>query len=351
MKKIFLLLVLFVLPLSVFAIPGVVSPIPTEAGQYVYYKDSSFTWETYIGFIQYDEATYGIRYYAPKPETGSSDIEILITIDATQDYVLMTGEKIVSDVIMDDNTVINYLHDIFYELAPRRKNVEFDYILPEVNAKCATTKKTVHNDFYQYGGDVLIEYDLYIPVFNVRSIKSGENIVFEAVTMGQLTETGDSSFSDFKGFPVLPAKTKNDSLVIDDMDSKWVEQNGFAFIGSESMFFMYDAELPSDFMQQYNISAYDYMSKDFSMSRTGSYVYLPEQEIRGVDEVLVVSNTIYMPDLNQYIKDFKILQENSIKSETESEMELYNIVLLSSFYEVYYSNKEDFDELLNSFIN
>ena len=350
MKKIFLLLVLCVLPLTLFAIPGVVSLIPTESGQYVYYKDSSFAWETYIGFIQYDESTYGIRYYAPQPETGSSDIEILITIDASQDYVLMTGEKIVSDVTMDDNTVINYLHDIFYELAPRRKNVEFDYVLPELNTTLASTKKIVHDDFYQYGGDVLIEYDLHIPIFNLRSIKSGEKIVFEVVTMGQLTETGDTSFSNFKGFPLKPAKTKDVSLVIEDMDSKWVNQDGFFFIGSEALLYNYGAEIPSDFKETYNVSIFDFMAKDFSLSGIDSYVYLPDQEVKVVGgDTLVVSNVIYMPKLNQFTRDFKVLKPTHEK--TDSGNELYSVILLSAFYELYYSNQDSFDELLKSFIN
>ena len=347
MKKIFFTVALFLLTFSLFAIPGVVDIIPTESGQYVYYKDSSFTWEAYIGFIQYNAETYGIRYYAPQPETGSNDIEILITIDSTIDYVLMTGEKIVSTVTMDDNTVINYLHDIFYELVPRRKKVDFDYIVPKTDIEFAQTKKTIHDDFYQYGGEVLMEYDLNIPIFNLRSITSDNKKVFEAVTIGQLTETGDPAFANFKGFPQLPEKTKNPELVIEDLASKWINQEGFLFIGNKALLYSYDVEFPGNFNESHNFSIYDFIAKDFSLSGLDSYVYLPEQKIEIIGNTLVISNAIYIPALNQYTKDYKVLKpyEN-----IENTTQLYNIALLSAFHETYYSNKEDFDKTINSFI-
>lgn len=347
MKKLFLLLVLCVMPFSLFAIPGVVDIIPTNSGQYVYYRDYGFTWETYIGFIQYDEATYGVRYYAPNPDLGSQDIEILLTIDPTQDYVLMTGEKIVSDVTMDDNTMINYLHDMFYELAPRRKNVVLDYVAPELDTELATTKQFVHDDFFQYGGSVLMEYDLHIPIFNLRSIKSGNEIVLEAVTMGQLTETGDPAFSNFKGFPTLPSKEPNSELVIKDLENQWLDEGGgFYFIGSESMLFSYDAEFPVNFVDSYNVSVYDFIAKDFSLSGLDSYVYLPEQKVELVNDSLVVTNSIYMPVMNQFTKDIKILKSYE---ESATELQLYNITLFSSFHEIYYSNEAEFNDFLDSF--
>ncbi len=348
MKKIFFVLVLSVMTCSLFAIPGVNMPIPTNSGQYVYYKDYSFTWETYIGFIQYDESTYGIRYYAPDPGVGSKDIEILITIDPSQDYVLMTGEKIVSEVTMDDNTVINYLHDLFYELAPRRKNITFEYVPPKFDTELANTKHVIYEDFYQYGGSVCMEYDLHIPIFNLRSIKSGNKIVFEAVTMGQLTESTDNSFHNFKGFPVLPDTNVDKALVIDDMENQWVHNGGgFYFIGSESMFFSYDAELPANFVDTYSISVFDFIAKDFSLSGIDSYVYIPEQKIEIVNDSLVVTNSIYMPAMNQFTRDTKILKSYE---DSETDLQVYNITLLSSFHEVYYSNEKEFENLIESFV-
>ena len=47
--------------MSLFAVPGFESYLPDASGQYVYYRDYSFTRESYIGILTYDEATYQVR--------------------------------------------------------------------------------------------------------------------------------------------------------------------------------------------------------------------------------------------------------------------------------------------------
>lgn len=43
---------------SLFALPAVSRQIEDASGEYVFYRDYSFTRESYIGFLFYDEATY-----------------------------------------------------------------------------------------------------------------------------------------------------------------------------------------------------------------------------------------------------------------------------------------------------
>ena len=74
MRKV-LISICFVLMISVcFAIPGVEAVFPISSGEYVYYRDYTFPTETYIGFLQYDDGTLAIRYYAKNPESGLGDI-------------------------------------------------------------------------------------------------------------------------------------------------------------------------------------------------------------------------------------------------------------------------------------
>ena len=69
MKKLILsILTSIILSVAVTALPGVTQFIPDSAGEYVYYRDSSFTRESYIGLLMYDEATYQIRYFAPQDD-------------------------------------------------------------------------------------------------------------------------------------------------------------------------------------------------------------------------------------------------------------------------------------------
>jgi hypothetical protein len=66
MKKVVCSSVLFILLFcsGLFALPGIDEWMPTVSGEYVYYRDYTFTDETYIGFLQYDAGTYAVRYYS-----------------------------------------------------------------------------------------------------------------------------------------------------------------------------------------------------------------------------------------------------------------------------------------------
>ena len=65
MKK-FILTFFMIFSLNcLFALPGVQQLLPDQSGQFVYYRDSSFDRESYVGIIYFDEATYGLRYFAP----------------------------------------------------------------------------------------------------------------------------------------------------------------------------------------------------------------------------------------------------------------------------------------------
>ncbi len=354
MKKILLTIPFLFLALFVFAIPGVTDVMPTESGQFVYYRDYSFTTETYIGFLQYDKGTYAIRYYAPRPEIGSSEIELLITIDTSQNYVLMTGEKIVSNVTMDDNTTINYLHDLFYEFASRRKKVNFPVVastdLEKLRSLANTLQDSIvtkNEDYFQYGGDVTIEYDFSIPIFNLRNITSGKDILFEAVTMGQLITSQDTSFIDFKGFSDLPTEKVNTNLTKRNIDSLWEErESNFFFIDDDALMYSYDIEMTQEFFTDQSYGIFDFLKRKLSLSIAPSYVYLPAQSVYEENDSLIVSNIIYLPESNTFTKDTKIIKP---PKESTGGVSVYLLTSISAFHEYYYANKDYFDDKITSF--
>ncbi len=348
MKKIYVVLLLIFTSVNLFSIPGVQDIMPTESGEYIYYRDYTFTTETYIGFLQYDEGTYSIRYYAPNPGAGSSEIELLISLDPEQDYVLMTGERIVSKVTMDDNTTINYLHDMFYEFASRRKKITFP-IEDSLNTKALSntlqqSKVLKNEDYYQYGGEVSIEYDYAIPIFNLRSITNNGEKLLEVVTMGRLIEQTDTSFWKFKGFPVLPEKSQDNSLKQNNIDSLWTEnETNFYFIENDALLYSYDIEIGADFFEGQKYGVYNYLSRELSLSNPPSFIFLPEQSMYEENNSLVISNVVYLPESNTYTKDTKIINH---KSENTS---LYTLTALNAFYAYYFANEEYFKKKIKSF--
>lgn len=182
---------------GLFAFPGIQSLFPTSSGQYVYYRDYTFPEETYIGFLQYDEGTYAIRYFTPTATNGTLPIiEMYLTVNTEVDYADITGEKINSPISQNDTEIMNYMHDLLYEFAARRR---------KLNGADFFSTVTSNEDFMQFGGDVSITWDFYIPVFNLHSI-TDENgdLLFEAVKTGTLTNNNDQSFASFIGIENIP---------------------------------------------------------------------------------------------------------------------------------------------------
>lgn len=196
-RKTLLVLLFISLAAGLFAFPGIQSLFPTSSGQYVYYRDYTYPEETYFGFLQYDEGTYAIRYYTPAPSNGALPIiEMYLTVNTEVDYVDITGEVINSPFTANDTEIMNYMHDLLYEFAARRHKINdadfFDTVITS-------------EEYIQFGGNVTIDWDFYIPIFNLHSI-TDENgdVLLEAVTVGALSNNNDQSFASFSGFEDVP---------------------------------------------------------------------------------------------------------------------------------------------------
>lgn len=199
LHKLFSLSALSLLALPLFALPGVNSYIPDQSGEYVYYQDTTFARPTYAGFLFYNDSQYALRYYAAadaKTKQDEVDIELLISINPENEKLDFTGELVVKD---GESTLINYLHDLFYDLTAKRKKAG-DIKGDEVTS----------NDFYEmFGGAVVMKFNSLVPIFNVKSIQNdaGEEQL-KLVTVGALQDSQDTSFDDFKGFPSKMADKK-----------------------------------------------------------------------------------------------------------------------------------------------
>lgn len=184
------------------ALPGFSPSVKDVPGEFVYYQDRTFERESYIGFLMYDEKTYSARYYAPSDKKAGKpelNVTIYFTVDPAENHIELTGEKIISSRTPEDSEIINYIHDMLYELSARR-----------IKAGDIPDKAAVHDDFMQFGGSVTVFYDSCVPLFNIRRIESAsEKIEFSVVTAGQLRSSEDKTFAEFKGFPKNSTKKKH----------------------------------------------------------------------------------------------------------------------------------------------
>lgn len=184
------------------ALPGFSPSVKDAPGEFVYYQDRTFERESYIGFLMYDEKTYSARYYAPSDKKAGKpelNVTIYFTVDPAENHIELTGEKIISSRTPEDSEIINYIHDMLYELSARR-----------IKAGDIPDKVAVHDEFMQFGGSVTVFYDSCVPLFNIRRIESASGkIEFSVVTAGQLRSSEDKTFAEFKGFPKNSTKKKH----------------------------------------------------------------------------------------------------------------------------------------------
>ena len=190
------------------ALPGFTPYIKDVSGEYVYYQDKTFSRESYIGFLYYNDSAYGVRYYAPEDKNAhlaEKSIEILFSIDPAADHVELTGEKIITPITPSDTDLVNYIHDMFYELNSRRIKVGTvlsNDSLYTVDNTFELAGMSVPCDFPQFGGSVEIIYDNLVPLFNIKAIVGADGKqLLQTVTTGLLHSSSDKSFSFFRGMP------------------------------------------------------------------------------------------------------------------------------------------------------
>ena len=206
MKKSILSIILFTLTLTAHALPGFTSFIPDNSGEYVYYRDYTFTRESYVGILYYDESTVQVRYFAPQDNETllpQKNIAILMSINPDAPYWEMTGERIISTILpgTEDTDLVNYLHDLMYEFSAHRIKAD------EINARDVK----IFQDYEQFGGSVAMIYDCIIPLFNIKNIESADGMCqLQCCTIGQLKNSSDPSFDTFEGCPdsAVPAAEK-----------------------------------------------------------------------------------------------------------------------------------------------
>ena len=347
-KTILSIITTILLTTSVFALPGFTSFIPDSAGEYVYYRDTSFTRASYIGILGYDDSTIQIRYFAPQDDAAmlpAKEIAILLTVDPKADFWNMTGEKIISTILpdTDDTDIVNYLHDLLYEFSARR--------ISQVAVESG--KEIVDQDYAQFGGKVALTFDARIPLFNIRTIanEKGEK-VFDCVTIGTIKSSEDKSFEAFKGVSApKPAVTKETRKATKSkvckfenrqvtLDEDWEQKmENFWTLGNDSLITM--SILPK--VAENKVLNDLYVERKLLESTEGSYTDFQNCEItytQAKDSYKIVS-TSYFPESNINVCLTKLLTRNK-----EGGFDYFSI---STYQAAYLKSPSYFDKIVKSY--
>ena len=366
-KKLYLLFItlLVILPLS--AMSGFSPYIIDESGEFVFYKDSSFTRESYIGLLCYDEATFQIKYYAPKNQEkslGEKEIALLVTVNTDEPYMELTGEKIISQILPDteDVDIVNYLHDILYEFSAHRILADEELILSlESKNFLKNPEKTLIQNYEQFGGNVAITYNALIPFFNIKEIKAADgSSVLSCVTFGQISSTEDKTFDNFKGIPASEEKIQKGNLKASKpkkityknktltLDSNWenvlntITQSYFEnlfTLGNYATLSLSELALPNeDFTKEFL-----YVTKKILQSSQDSIVDFSASYIKWDSKVSRCQ--IY---IELYAQDSKRKKTNNTILIKNSEDSL-SYLSLAVFKEIFDSNLAYFNKILKSY--
>lgn len=337
-----------------------------SSGDYVYYRDESFNRESYVGFLYYDESTYRARYYAPSaPDSAEKAIDILFTVKAGKNGLEMTGERFIIPPLPEDVEIVNYIHDLVYELSGRRENARalssnadnfafIDYSKSKV--EFMEEGERVKCDFAQFGGPVTMLYDSVIPIFNLKKISdnAGKGI-FTIATIGRITDSDDKSFEEFvppssikstrtaKEIPYaekvelsytaqlnqkqsFTQKTKADRNWTLAMDNVWT--NGNAIITLTG--FRAKEKIPQD-----------EIIRNYLRSANGSYCDITRADIHVKGSLIKISTETYTPSKQNVITD--------IKSISKIADNFYGSFGLTVFTCDYQKNRGYFDKIVKSY--
>lgn len=326
---------------TAFALPGFTPSVKDIPGEYVYYRDTSFQRESYIGFLMYDESTYAIRYYAPevkKENKKESSIIVYVTVNHDKPYMELTGEKVDNAKSMgyEETEIVNYMHDLLYEFNSRR--IKAGSKLPVITSE----------NFMQFGGDVQVEYDEVVPLFNIKSIVNqtqGKKVLYVA-TCGRLISNDDASFHNFKAFPKsysdkhkmpnvkkaskVSASLENGPSVT--IDTAWKQQmQNFWTLGDSAILTM--GSIP-------NISSQTFIQRQLMHSKSSAYVDWNYTNCKVQDGKIIVSTLVYDTSSNKV--------NNNIQVVIFGDKENY-LMVLSVYNNAYNKNRSYFNSIASSF--
>lgn len=353
MKKLILIMTILLCQVAAtFALPGYTPFVPDTAGEYVYYRDYSFTHETYIGILNYDDTSYQIRYYTPANRdfaVPEKSIALLFSVDPEAAFFDMTGEKIISDIdpYGDDVDILNYLHDILYEFSSRRIKCD------ELGAQPVFSTQ----EYEQFGGQVEICFDSLIPLFNIKSIKNKQdgNIAFTCVTYGRIINAQDTSFEDFKGLlpskpyhapTVKKVKGKSKKFTTQDgqtitLDSNWEQKmDNLWMFGEEASISI--ATIPGYF-EDNDVNTL-FVLRRITESTSGSYTDIENMELSKDPKKYITKVTAHIsqPDNNKVVYVIKEITTNP-------SAQLNSYVSIAAFEDNFLEKSSYYTKLLKTF--
>lgn len=332
---------------------------PSLSGDYAVYRDYSWKAPTWVGFLYYDESTYGA--VAVTPSTGAR-VKVLFSVETVDGKMILTGQNVVSKVTPDDVVTVNYLMSLLPEIWGWRSLPDRSPAKAASDARLSGRSQrserspllpptvSVSANLPDFGGDVTLTWAPEIPVFNLAGVNAaGGKPVLELARIGRIRSGGEDAFFGFLPTPdaksgvsfALPASRKAETRTVDGvklaLDGQWtmVADNTF-FLGDAAVIIVDTLDIA--LMQIPAVNLPLSMVRLFSLSSDFSWSYPGEMAVSGSRRSFRVTNLFYDVKTGAANRDIKEcrLREDGKKCV---------VVSLSVSETAYRANKSYFDAL------
>ncbi|MGP1594939.1 MAG: hypothetical protein ACTTH8_06810 [Treponema sp.] len=284
----------------------------TVSGDFVIYRDYSWKNPTWIGFLYYDDETYGAVLHTP--ETNSR-ISILFSCKPQQNTLELTGQKIISAITQDDTFGVNYLMTLLPALYEKK-------LLPAASHSPAA-QHAIAADMFAFGGAVTLTFDNTVPLFHLKNLTNAKNgLVLELLEQGSIRGSGEHTFYEFTPPVIKQAvnqfkrdkKAKKETISVHNhsftLDSQWTKIADNSFLCGNTAFLTINTlTIPAVPLQTLPESAQ--LIRFFSTSGLQAQVLIPHQLIEGTAENFMISQSVYDMQQQKINKDIKRCIKNS----------------------------------------
>lgn len=284
----------------------------TVSGDFVIYRDYSWKNPTWIGFLYYDDETYGAFLHTP--ETNSR-VSILFSCKTKQKTLELVGQNIISQITQDDTFGVNYLMTLLPALYEKK-------VLP-AGQRDPIAQDSLAADMFAFGGAVTLTFDNTIPLFHLKTITNTKTgLVLELLEHGSIRGSGEHTFYEFTPPVIQQAvnqfkrnkQAKKETITIHNhpftLDSQWTKIADNSFLcGSTAFLTVNTLTIPASFSNSLHESAQ--LIHFFSSSGLQAQVLIPHQTIEGTPENFIISQAVYDMQQQKINKDIKRCIKNA----------------------------------------
>lgn len=222
------------------------------SGEFVLYRDRSWKQPTWVGFLMYDENTYGALLVTPASGTR---VTILFRVETADDRMILVGQKNILKPRQEDVPAVNYLMgllpDIYAWRQAARGSGAKDGGLNAARDSSSLLPPafSTKSDIASFGGAVTLTWAPEVTVFNLHSIRQSDGTpMLTLERMGRISPDGGNDFFTFDppGDPAagvalsVSATRARESKIVDgvrlNLDDQWtmIADNTF-FLGNAAL--------------------------------------------------------------------------------------------------------------------